>query len=157
MKKNYRGIGFYIGLVLIVILVWYLLGNSQDTTGAYTYAEFEKALDKDEVVAVTIQQNREIPTGVLRITLKNEQSVKLNVSDVNDAQQLMEKYDFDSYEEDDDEDLSEDVLADKEDEIQEDDEDEVVRSISEALKKNEDDLEVLDIQDVDDVDDVKRT
>lgn len=97
MKKNYRGIGFYIGLVLIVILVWYLLGNSQDTAGAYTYAEFEKALDKDEVVAVTIQQNREIPTGVLRITLKNEQSVKLNVSDVNDAQQLMEKYDFDSY------------------------------------------------------------
>lgn len=97
MKKNYRGIGFYIGLVLIVILVWYLLGNSQDTAGAYTYAEFEKALDKDEVVVVTIQQNREIPTGVLRITLKNEQSVKLNVSDVNDAQQLMEKYDFDSY------------------------------------------------------------
>ena len=97
MKKNYRGIGFYIGLVLIVILVWYLLGNSQDTAGAYNYAEFEKALDKDEVVAVTIQQNREIPTGVLRITLKNEQSVKLNVSDVNDAQQLMEKYDFDSY------------------------------------------------------------
>ena len=97
MKKNYRGIGFYIGLVLIVILVWYLLGNSQDTAGAYTYAEFEKALDKDEVVAVTIQQNREIPTGVLRITLKNEQSVKLNVSDVNDAQQLMEKFDFDSY------------------------------------------------------------
>lgn len=97
MKKNYRGIGFYIGLVLIVILVWYLLGNSQDTAGAYTYAEFEKALDKEEVVAVTIQQNREIPTGVLRITLKNEQSVKLNVSDVNDAQQLMEKYDFDSY------------------------------------------------------------
>lgn len=97
MKKNYRGIGFYIGLVLIVILVWYLLGNSQDTAGAYTYAEFEKALDKDKVVAVTIQQNREIPTGVLRITLKNEQSVKLNVSDVNDAQQLMEKYDFDSY------------------------------------------------------------
>ncbi len=97
MKKNYRGIGFYIGLVLIVILVWYLLGNSQDTAGAYTYAEFEKALDKDAVVAVTIQQNREIPTGVLRITLKNEQSVKLNVSDVNDAQQLMEKYDFDSY------------------------------------------------------------
>ena len=97
MKKNYRGIGFYIGLVLIVILVWYLLGNSQDTAGAYTYAEFEKSLDKDEVVAVTIQQNREIPTGVLRITLKNEQSVKLNVSDVNDAQQLMEKYDFDSY------------------------------------------------------------
>ena len=53
MKKNYRGIGFYIGLVLIVILVWYLLGNSQDTAGAYTYAEFEKALDKDEVVHYT--------------------------------------------------------------------------------------------------------
>ena len=64
---------------------------------------------------------------------------------------------FGKREEDDDEDLSEDVLADKEDELQEDDEDEVVRSISEALKKNEDDLEVLDIQDVDDVDDVKRT
>lgn len=97
MKKNYRGFGFYVGLVLVVILAWYLLSSSQDTAGAYTYAEFKEALDEKEVVTVTIEQNREIPTGVLKITLKDDKNVKLNVSDVNEAQELMESYDFDAY------------------------------------------------------------
>lgn len=97
MKKNYRGFGFYIGLVLIVILVWYFLNGNQDNTNAYTYAEFEQALEEEQVVAVTIQQNREIPTGVLKITLEDKSTEKLNVSDVNEVQELMKKCNFDSY------------------------------------------------------------
>lgn len=97
MKKSYRGIGFYVGLIIVVILAWYLLSSSQETAGAYTYAEFKEALDEKEVVAVTIQPNREIPTGVLKITLENKETVKLNVSDVNEIQKVMDSYDFDSY------------------------------------------------------------
>ena len=97
MKKSYKGLGFYIGLILMVILAWHLLSNSQDTAGAYTYAEFKEALEENEVVAVTIQPNREIPTGVLKITLKDKKNVKLNVSDVNEIQKVMEDNDFEDY------------------------------------------------------------
>lgn len=97
MKKNYRGLGFYIGLVVVVILAWYLLNTSQDTTGAYTSAEFKEALSNEEVTAVTVQPNREVPTGVLKITLDDKQTVKLYVSDVNEMQKLMDKYGFEDY------------------------------------------------------------
>ncbi len=97
MKKNYKGFGFYIGLILVVILIWYFWNDSQQTATAYTYAEFEKALAEEQVVSVTIQPNREVPTGVLRITLEDKTSVKLNVSDINEIQELMKKYDFKSY------------------------------------------------------------
>ena len=97
MKKNYKGFGFYIGLILVVILIWYFWNDSQQTATAYTYAEFEQALAEEQVVSVTIQPNREVPTGVLRITLEDKTSVKLNVSDINEIQELMKKYDFKSY------------------------------------------------------------
>lgn len=97
MKKSYRGIGFYVGLILVVVLAWYLLNDSQETANAYTYAEFKEALSENEVVAVTIQPNREIPTGVLRITLKGQETARLNVSDVGDAQKLMDQYGFEDY------------------------------------------------------------
>ena len=97
MKKNYKGFGFYIGLILVVILIWYFWNDSQQTATAYTYAEFEQALSEEQVVSVTIQPNREVPTGVLRITLEDKTSVKLNVSDINEIQELMKKYDFKSY------------------------------------------------------------
>ncbi len=97
MKKNYRGFGVYVCLILAVILVWYFWNDSQQTTGSYTYAKFEKALKEEDVVAVTIQPNREIPTGILKITLEDGDVQKLNVSDVNEIQELMQKYDFDSW------------------------------------------------------------
>ncbi|MCI8327677.1 MAG: ATP-dependent zinc metalloprotease FtsH [Lachnospiraceae bacterium] len=74
-----------------------MLSNSQNTAGAYTYAEFKEALDENEVVTVIVQPNREIPTGVLKITLENKETVNLTVSDVNEAQKVMEGYDFKSY------------------------------------------------------------
>ncbi|MGN0351402.1 MAG: ATP-dependent zinc metalloprotease FtsH [Roseburia sp.] len=95
-KSSYRGLGFYIGLILIVILVWYWLDGSS-LTNNYTKAEFEKSLKAEEVAKVNVVQNREVPTGSLEITFTDSSTEVLYTSDVNELQTLMEDYDFNKY------------------------------------------------------------
>jgi len=95
VKKNYRGFGFYIVLILVVIGVWYLLDSNQGVNNNYTYAQFEENLKGGDISSVKIDQNREIPTGILEITLANGTSQKLYVSDVNAVQDLLLQYDQD--------------------------------------------------------------
>ena len=61
-NNSYRGFGFYLVLILIVVGVWYFLdGNT--TTNSYTRAAFEKDIQSGDVTAIDIVQNREVPTG----------------------------------------------------------------------------------------------
>ena len=97
-KKNgtLRGFGFYIALILVVILIWYWLSGST-ATNSYTKDQFQDALDNGKVDTVTVVQNREIPTGSLKVKYKNGTQQILYTSDVNEMQDLMEKYDFTDY------------------------------------------------------------
>lgn len=97
MKKNYRGFGFYIGLVLIVIFVFWFLENQQKTGNDYNYTQFEKDLANNAVVNVEVQPNREVPTGTV-LVLKNDKTKEtLYVPDVNDVMKLMKEYKFKDY------------------------------------------------------------
>ena len=89
-KKNkmYRGYGVYMLLILAVILIWYVMSENS-TTNSYTSREFEQALDNNSVAAVSVVQNREVPTGSLVIKYTDGSEHVLFVSDVNEAQQLM--------------------------------------------------------------------
>ncbi|MDY5884113.1 MAG: ATP-dependent zinc metalloprotease FtsH [Roseburia sp.] len=95
-KSSYRGLGFYIGLILIVVCVWYWLDGSS-LTNAYSKSEFEKALKNGKVASVEVVQNREVPTGSLEITLTDSNEETLYTSDVNEMQDLMEQYQFSKY------------------------------------------------------------
>ena len=95
-KRGFRGFGFYAILVLIVILIWYgLTGNT--STSSYTRAEFEKALQKGNVTYVKVEQNREVPTGSLKIKLKDGTQQYLYSSDINEMQTLMDQNKFENY------------------------------------------------------------
>jgi cell division protease FtsH len=83
-------------LILLVIIIWYSLSGNT-TTSTYTKADFESALESKDVVSVRVVQNREIPTGSLRIRLKDDSLEYLYTSDVNEMQQLMEDYKFTEY------------------------------------------------------------
>ena len=43
-KQNYRGFGFYLALVAIVVIVWLMLDAKQNAANAYTMTEFKAAL-----------------------------------------------------------------------------------------------------------------
>ena len=95
-KRGFRGFGFYAILVLVEILIWYgLTGNT--STSSYTRAEFEKALQKGNVTYVKVEQNREVPTGSLKIKLKDGTQQYMYSSDINEMQTLMDQNKFDNY------------------------------------------------------------
>ena len=61
----------------------------------YTFEEFRKAVQTDKVESVWIEQNKAVPTGSVEITLKeNSESRYLNVSDVNEVQEMLAEEGF---------------------------------------------------------------
>ena len=95
-RNGFRGFGFYAVLILVVILIWYgLSGNT--TTSSYTKSDFQKALGKGNVTYVKVVQNREVPTGSLRIKLKDGSQQYLYASDINEMQSMMDDEKFDNY------------------------------------------------------------
>ena len=57
---------------------------------SYTYKEFTKALEAGEVVSVVVEQSKAVPTGSLELKLKDGSMKYVNVSDVNEAQDVLE-------------------------------------------------------------------
>ena len=92
MKKNFRGFGFYVILILIVIGVWNMLDSNQSAANTYSALQFEEDLEEGNIAAVKINQNREVPTGILEIVLKDSTTRELFVSDVNDTQKMLDEY-----------------------------------------------------------------
>lgn len=90
MKGKYRGFGFYIGLILLMIFVWYFLDTSQTAANTYTQVQFEKDLTSANIVSAVISQNKEVPTGTLELTLKDGTKEKLAVTDVKTAQKELD-------------------------------------------------------------------
>ena len=75
-----------VAIVLVLYYVW--IGASNQTSTSWN--QFEKAVESGAVASVTIEQNKEVPTGRLRFTYNGE-TVVVNVSDVNAAQQYLEE------------------------------------------------------------------
>lgn len=97
MKKNFKGWGFYIVLILIVVLVWYFLDSQKLAGSTYNFSRFEEELREDEIARVEVHPNRVVPTGRLDIVKTDKSEETLYVPDVNRAQETMEEYDFDGY------------------------------------------------------------
>ncbi len=95
-KSPFSGLFFYIIFILVIIGIWYWTSGSSKAED-YTKNQFKSALRSDEVSTVEVKQNREVPTGRINITLKDETEKTLYTSDVNDMINLMETYNFHNY------------------------------------------------------------
>ena len=78
---------------ILVVLFIYLSGN-MPTRGAYTWQEFQTAVEQEQIEAVEIEQNREIPTGSVNALLKDGTEVSFYVSNVADVEKLLQYYDL---------------------------------------------------------------
>jgi cell division protease FtsH len=98
-KSKTKGFpGFGLSFFLILAAIFLLIGLAgSGNRNSYTRAEFEKALSENSIEEVTIVQNKEIPTGSLKIVLKNGEKETLYVSDVNEMQKLMDSHEFTGY------------------------------------------------------------
>lgn len=57
-----------------------------------TAVSLRRRFEQGDVAAVVITQNKEVPTGVLRVTLENGEIKYVNVTDVNESEKLLEQY-----------------------------------------------------------------
>ena len=100
MNKNVRRsmITYLILFALIIGVVSLIQSSSQNVDLSYTEAAFEKDMKAEAVTGIYVQQNAEIPTGTVELTMKNHSVVRFFVSDVNEFQQLyndlVEQYDL---------------------------------------------------------------
>ncbi len=95
-NNHYGGYGIY-ALLILVLIAFFLWSTGKPSTNSYTRGQFEAALEDQKVTSVEVTQNREIPTGNLRIHMKDGSTQSMYVSDVNDMQALMEEYNFTAY------------------------------------------------------------
>ena len=86
-----RGFGGFptLLIILLVLSVYYYVGVFADLNSSCSYNEFLGYLNQERVESVVIEQNKEVPTGTLEVTLDDESTVYVNVTDVNDAQELL--------------------------------------------------------------------
>ncbi len=95
MAKNNKTFNIYFMLVLgiILVMVWYTM--SKNVGNVYTKGAFLSDLESGNVKEVVIEPNAEVPTGVVSVEFKNGQRCDLNVTDVNEIQEILAKYDID--------------------------------------------------------------
>ena len=91
-----RGLWVYVAIVLGFVVIWYFM-TGVSTTGSLTKAQLLEDIKNGRVVSIQINQNREVPTGNLRISYINDGKQNLYVSDVNEIQAAFDEIGFTSY------------------------------------------------------------
>ncbi len=88
MEKKGRGISFYILIFIMAITLYMICSRSLTQKSDYIpRSEFEKYLDGNEISAISITQNAEVPTGVVQVTLRSGGFKQMYVSDVGEIEE----------------------------------------------------------------------
>ena len=95
--NKFRGLSFYLLLIVAAVLVWNIASFSFNSESSYTYGEFVKALEAGEIDKVQINQNAETPTGSVQIKLSNGEVEMFYVSDVNKIEERLIESGMDNY------------------------------------------------------------
>ncbi len=95
LTKSNKGFNWYflIMLGILLVMIWYTSMSSSDNV--YTKGSLVKDLEAGNVVSAVIQPNAETPTGVVSVEKKSGEVSVLYVTDVDEIQTLMEKYNID--------------------------------------------------------------
>ncbi len=90
MNKRLIGMRVFYLIMIVAIIAVYMYGarNSQ-ATDTYSYKEMTEDLEAENISAVTITQNSEVPTGTVTVTLKTGKNGAFYATDVNDVYNLV--------------------------------------------------------------------
>ncbi|MCM1497876.1 MAG: ATP-dependent zinc metalloprotease FtsH [Clostridium sp.] len=93
MNKNMRKsvISYLVLFALIVGILSLIQSGSQNVDLSYTEKDFKEDMQEGKVTSVFVQQNAEVPTGTVEVTMNDRSSVSFFVTDVNDFQELFDE------------------------------------------------------------------
>ena len=86
MNKNKKRslISYLVFFALILGVLYLIQGGSQNVNLKYTESDFSVDMKEGNVKAVHVQQNAEVPTGTVDLTMKNGSQIQFYVTDVQD-------------------------------------------------------------------------
>ena len=93
MNKKGRGIGGFSTLIIVLFVLglYWFVGQIAMQQHSYTYEDFIAAVENDEIQSVLIEQNKAVPTGTVELDLEDGSTKYVNVSDVNEAQEILKR------------------------------------------------------------------
>jgi len=105
LKRQARGVTIYILLVLVIVAIWYFFDSQVGRDEVYSKTQFIEDIKQNKVLSVEVEQSRDVPTGTLKVVVatrdddgKDTTEVRLlEVSNVNEAQKMMEEQGFTRY------------------------------------------------------------
>ena len=97
-----KGMGIYIILMVVIVLVMFWSTNGNIRTDGYTYNQFLMDLEQGKVSIVTIKPNGngEVPTGEIEVSLVSGSTRSIYVADVKDVISDLNQYGVDYRQED---------------------------------------------------------
>lgn len=101
MKGTRRGIFLYIFLILAVVGIWLFYGRLSVVDSTYNKKQLVEDINNGRVARIILQQEREVPTGFVKITLVDDKGESKNIvmatSDVNETAALLDNLNFNNY------------------------------------------------------------
>ena len=91
-SRQFRVSGFSMVILMIVILLFVQWIANMDMENTYTYEQFETAVENEQVVSAVIEQSQAVPTGTVRLTLRDGSERQVNVPDTIEARDLLQNY-----------------------------------------------------------------
>ena len=89
-KGKTGGFGIYVVVIAVIAILYLLMSQLGSQSGNYSYDTFVRDVNEGNVSEVVIRQNSEVPTGILYVSFDdNREQKSLNVSDVNEVQDLL--------------------------------------------------------------------
>ena len=89
-KKPVKSFGFYILVTALILFLVYSISDFWLSREEYiSNQEFETMLDSNEIMSVSVSQNKEVPTGVVCVRLRDGSEKFVYVSDVNETEKLL--------------------------------------------------------------------
>lgn len=97
MKKQYRGYGFFVAVLIIALAALYFSGTLQGVNQAvYNYKQFKNDIERNaaDIKEVDLYQNEETPSGKVIVTYTNGRRVSTALTDVSKAEELLDAQDI---------------------------------------------------------------
>ena len=92
MNKQSGRIGLYLVLIVMLVAGYFYLNNQVASQSSYSMESMKQAAEDGKLSSAKIYQNREVPTGSVVADIEGEGQKKVYVTDVKDAQKLLEGY-----------------------------------------------------------------
>ena len=85
MNPKRSNSGFFVILLILVMAAYYFISVCQPGSGDYSYQQLMRDVKANHVTAITIKQNKEVPTGTVTAELGKDNYKSCEVTDVNET------------------------------------------------------------------------